>query len=237
MKGYLIAAVALVAVALACVLISPPETAPDPAPLPAVQPMPTPPSPPTKPKKPKCPNCPQDLEEIGFEAEAREQGLSMDLPLKLRQACHNPDGSCVQCSISMCGYDQNVPAASMLLWDTDYGKAERGGSEPGRVGRYMQARGMRGYNVTGSNTYDWMRWACATGRGAAVGCSSSHFQTLAGYDPAGQRWAIIDNNGNHATKWYSDQQFRQLHEASGRWCVILDYPPHPARPVYREWWK
>jgi hypothetical protein len=26
------------------------------------------------------------------------------------------------------------------------------------------------------------------------------------------------------------------HLASGQWVVILDYPPHPERPQYYQWW-
>ena len=57
--------------------------------------------------------------------------LSADVPAEIRRWFRNPDGSCVQCSIGMCGVDQNVPAAASLLWDTDYGPRVRGGS--GRV--------------------------------------------------------------------------------------------------------
>ena len=50
---------------------------------------------------------------------------SMQLPPETRVWFRNPDGSCVQCSIGMCGVWQNVPAAYSLLWDTEYGARVR----------------------------------------------------------------------------------------------------------------
>ena len=61
-----------------------------------------------------------------------DKRLAVDLPPEIRLWFHNPDGSCVQCSIGMCGVDQNVPAAATLLWDTEYGSRERGGSAHAR---------------------------------------------------------------------------------------------------------
>ena len=46
----------------------------------------------------------------------------------------------------------------------------------------LPPRGIRAFNVTGSNTWDWMKWAAETGRGAAIGAGTAHFQTLMGYD-------------------------------------------------------
>ncbi len=162
--------------------------------------------------------------------------LSLQVPQRYLQWYENPDGSCVQCSIGMCGLDQNVPQASTLLWDSEYGPAERGGSYPSRVTRYADKRGMRIYNVTGTPTWDWMTWACANGRGAAIGAGSSHFQTLVGHDPASRTWFVVNNNGDQHVQPYDDAAFRRLHLASGQWCVILDYPPAPAMPHIAAWW-
>lgn len=160
------------------------------------------------------------------------------VPSDRRRWYHNPDGSCVQCSIGMCGVDQNYAFASTLLWDTEYGKKERGGSWPGRVARYAESRGMRIYNVTGAdNTFDWMKWACRNGRGCAIGAGSSHFQTLVGYDPNAGRWMVCNNNSTSKIDVYDESGFRRLHMASGPWIVILDVPPHPAVAEYVEWWK
>lgn len=136
----------------------------------------------------------------------------------------------------MCGVEMNVPAFSTLLWDSVYGHKERGGSWPGRVAEYAKARGVRIYNVTGSNTWDWMRWACATGRPCAIGAGGLHFQTLSGYDPKTKTWEVCNNNSPQKIDQYSDEAFRRLHLASGQWCVILDYPATSAIPEYRKWW-
>ena len=169
--------------------------------------------------------------------ECPDPRLAVDLPSHVRRWFRNPDGSCVQCSIGMCGVDQNVPAAATLLWDTQYGPRERGGSGPSRVARYCRQRKIRVYNITGKSTWDWMKWACRTGRGAAIGAGSYHFQTLMGYDPRTGTWYVCNNNSPGQIDEYSESGFRRLHLASGQWVVILDYPPHPARPRYVVWWK
>lgn len=169
--------------------------------------------------------------------ECPDEKLAVDLPKDIRAWYRNPDGSCVQCSNGMTGTDQNVPAFATLLWDSEYGRKERGGSGPSRVARYARERGVRIYNVTGDSTWDWMRWCCRNGRGAAIGAGGSHFQTLFGHDPETNTWWVCNNNSTHKIDEYSWEQFRRLHLASGEWIVVLDYPPHPRRPVYREWWR
>lgn len=164
---------------------------------------------------------------------------SVDLPSEIRAWYRNPDGSCVQCSIGMCGVDQNVPSAALLLWDSaDYGPKERGGSYPQRVANYAQKRGMRIFNITGeANTFAWMKWACKTGRGCAIGAGGSHFQTLFGYEPQAGRWYVCNNNSTSKIDVYDEAGFRRLHMASGPWVVVLDAPPHPQRPEYVAWWE
>jgi len=168
--------------------------------------------------------------------ECPDPRLAADLPKDIRSWFRNPDGSCVQCSIGMCGVDQNVPAAATLLWDTEYGPRERGGSGPSRVAGYCDRRGIRAFNVTGSSTWDWMKWAAETGRGAAIGAGSAHFQTLMGYDRQSGTWYVCNNNSPSRIDEYDEASFRRLHLASGQWVVVLDYPPHPARPRYFRWW-
>ena len=98
----------------------------------------------------------------------------MDLPSEVREWYRNPDGSCVQCSIGMCGVWCNVPAASTLLWDTPYGKAVRGGSWPDRVADYCERRQIKAFNITGDTTWEWMEWAARTGhRSQASACFST----------------------------------------------------------------
>ena len=160
----------------------------------------------------------------------------MELPAEVRAWFRNPDGSCVQCSIGMCGAWSNVPAATMLLWDTRYGSAVRGGSWPSRVASYCNARGIRAYNVTGDATHSWMMWAAKTGRFAAVGAGQAHFQTLYGKDAANKLWFVCNNNSTHKIDEYTQAGFDRLHHASGHWGVILAGPAPPAVPVYRQWW-
>ena len=160
----------------------------------------------------------------------------MELPPEVRAWYRNETGDCVQDSIGMCGVWQNVPQAYTLLWDTAYGSAVRGGSGPSRVERYAQQRGMRVYNVTGSTTWDWMKWAAKTGRFAAIGAAANHFQTLYAWDPQRNVWYVCDNNSPEQVDEYTWEEFRRLHLSSGQWVVVLDYPPSPAVPRYVPWW-
>jgi hypothetical protein len=162
---------------------------------------------------------------------------SMELPSEIRNWFRNPDGSCVQCSIGMCGADQNVPEATTLLWDTEYGPRVRGGSAPSRVADYARRRQINLYNITGDSTFEWMKWACRNGKGAAIGAGRMHFQTLYGHDPVLNRWYVCNNNSPQRIDVYSDEAFRQLHLASGRWVVILNAPAHPAPMAYVKWWE
>jgi hypothetical protein len=91
--------------------------------------------------------------------------------------------------------------------------------------------------VTGSTTWDWMAWATRNGRMAAIGAGGNHFQTLAGHDAAKHEWYVCNNQSPSRIDSYSDEGFRRLHLASGQWVVILDAPPHPARPHYVNWWE
>ena len=173
---------------------------------------------------------------LAQDIECPDPRLAADLPREIRTWFRNPDGSCVQCSIGMCGVDQNVPAAATLLWDTPYGSRERGGSGPSRVAAYCERREIRAFNITGTSTWDWMKWAAATGRPAAIGAGSAHFQTLMGYDPSSGTWYVCNNNSPARIDQYDEASFRRLHLASGQWVVILDYPPHPERARYARWW-
>lgn len=149
----------------------------------------------------------------------------------------NP-GSCVQCSIGMCGVNNNDRNAALLLFPSEYGPPELHGSWPSRVEGYCNKRGIRAYNVTGSKTYDWMKWACKTGRFAAIGAGQAHFQTLYGYNEGDEKpWLVCNNNSPTKIDAYTDEQFRQLHEASGQWVVILKRPTSPPPDPSLAWWK
>jgi hypothetical protein len=167
----------------------------------------------------------------------------MQLPPEVRNWYRNPDGSCVQCSIGMCGAWTQTPQATTLLWDTEYGSAVRGGSWPQRVSQYSQARQIPIYNVTGKTTWDWMRWAAKTGRYAAIGAGSAHFQTLYGWDDnntpsnlSDDTWYVCNNNSPKQIDRYTWAQFQRLHLASGQWVVVLDTPGQPVVPQYVKWW-
>jgi hypothetical protein len=161
----------------------------------------------------------------------------LSFPADVRSWFRNPDGSCVQCSIGMCGAWQNTPAATTLLWDTEYGTKVRGGSNPSRVANYCRIRGIKAWNVTGDNTWEWMRWAAKTGRMAAIGAGSAHFQTLVWHNPATDRWFVCNNNSPSRIDEYTWESFRRLHLASGQWVVILDTPAPPPPPLYSDWWR
>lgn len=159
----------------------------------------------------------------------------MELPVEVRAWYRNPDGSCVQCSIGMLGIWQRQPAAAALLWDTAYGPKVRGGSGPSRVEAYANDRSIPVYNVTGQGTWDWMRWAARTRRMAAIGAGRVHFQTLYGWDPQTNRWAVCNNNSTSRIDLYSWEEFRRLHLSSGQWIVVIDAPPPAPVPEYRPW--
>lgn len=176
---------------------------------------------------------------ILFLATAASAQDQLDLPAEARNCFRNPDGSCVQCSLGMCGVWQNTPQATTLLWDTSFGPRVRGGSWPDRVERYCDARKIPAYNVTGANTWEWMQWAAKTGRMAAVGCFSAHFQTLVWFDPTPdvpRPWKVCNNNSPSRIDEYTEAEFRRHHLASGQWVVILKTPPPPALPRYERWW-
>lgn len=165
---------------------------------------------------------------------------SMELSPEVRGWARNPDGSCVQCSISMCGWHANDLNAGTLLWDTDYGSAIRGGSWPSRVEAYCDRRGIKAWSVTASSvdeTLPWMAWAAKTRRFAAIGAGSAHFQTLYGYEPADPKpWLVCNNNSTSRIDRYGEAEFRRLHAASGPWVVILEKPSSEP-PELRRWWK
>lgn len=163
----------------------------------------------------------------------------MEFPVECRQWFRNPDGSCVQCSIGMVGVWENCPVATSLLFDTQYGPAIRGGSGPSRVDAYCEARQIPAYNVTGSNTWEWMRNACESGKMAAIGAGRVHFQTLVWFDPTpgeSKPWRVCNNNSPSRIDSYSEAGFRQLHLSSGQWVVILKTPPPPMKPRFVKWW-
>jgi hypothetical protein len=179
-------------------------------------------------------------------AKAAEPLSQMHLPDSVRAEYRNPDGSCVQCSIGMCGAHAGVPAAAYLLdkyEDQESGRkypAERGGSWPSRVAEYCDRRGIQAYNVTSDDprkTAEWAKWAAQTGRFAAVGLNRAHFQTVYGYEPGSEKpWLVVDNNSTSRIDRYTHEEFIKRHAASGPWVVILKQAA-PDPPKVIEWWK
>jgi hypothetical protein len=141
----------------------------------------------------------------------------------------------------MVGMWINRPEWTYLLWDTEYGKAERGGSWPGRVADYARRRGMHIYNVTGdsfADTRPWMLWAAKTGRFCAIGAGRAHFQTLYGYVPGDPKpWRVCNNNSTWKVDAYTEDEFRRLHMASGPWVVVPDEPAPAPPPRVVPWWQ
>lgn len=161
----------------------------------------------------------------------------MELPADVRKWFDNPDGSCVQCSNGMVGAHNALPEWTYLLWDTEYGRAVRGGSWPSRVADYMRRRGMNGFNVTGKNFADtrpWLIHAARTRRFAAIGAGRAHFQTLYGYVEGDSKpWKVCNNNSTWKVDEYTEDGFRRLHESSGAWVIVPDEPAPPPAPAFQ----
>ncbi len=178
---------------------------------------------------------------LGSEPSGRTE---MWLSVGTRHAGDNTDGSCVQCSITHCGFQCNEPAAASLLYNTEFGPAVRGGSTPSRVANYCNQRHIRAWNITGvgdgqtTGTKAWMRYAVKTGRFAAIGFERAHFETLWGYDYDRQKWLVVNNQlpANMKVEEYDEAEFTRRHMASGPWIVVLQKPSSDV-PQLIEWWK
>lgn len=157
-------------------------------------------------------------------------------PASVRKWYYNPgniyreQGSCVQCGLGMVGCRCNILGLATLLWDSPYGPAIHGGSDPDRVAAYCRDRKIPIYNVTGKPTVAFAEWACRTNRGAAIGFGTRHFQTLMSHDSERDLWYVCDNNSPQQVDEYSRRDFIAGHEASGRWIVVPDCPAPPAPP-------
>lgn len=166
---------------------------------------------------------------------------TMDLSVQTQRLYLNVSGDCVQDSLGMKGAHLGDMSLATLIWDTEYGPAERGGSGPDRVARYCRQRGIEVWNVTGrsfKDTKPWIDYSIETGRFAAVGCFNRHVQTMWGKDAEGHY--LVQNNwqGTFGKPYiYTEDQFARKHEESGAWVVISVAPPPAVPPVYVKWWK
>jgi hypothetical protein len=141
-------------------------------------------------------------------------------------------GSCVQCAIGINSVRHHNEAGETLFFDTDkFGPAILGPSGPQRVAQYCQERGIPIFNVTGDASLAWLKYAAATGRGAALCFDTDHFQTLMGYDAKAKRWLVCDNRTPWKIDDYSEDDFAAIHRASGLWVVVLDLPAPPPPPA------
>ena len=164
-----------------------------------------------------------------------------DLEPDQRARFRNPDGSCVQCSISMAAAHAPgavVAPAEFLLWQSDFGPPVRGGSDPSRVRHYCEARNIPAWIITGHDeARRWTDWALATGRYAAIHWGPRHMITAVGrtVDQRGRvRYAVCDNNSPTRIDWYDEAEFDRIF---GSWAVILKAPPPPGTPAIVAWWR
>ena len=140
------------------------------------------------------------------------------------------EGSCVQDANGLVGVVNNNLRMATLPFDTVYGPAIRGGSNPTRVADYFRQRQIRAYSITGS-TRPWIEYAADTGRQAALGFDAEHFQTMTGRDKELGVWYVCDNRWPQKIRTYSDRDFWRMHDAMGyRWCIVLDCPAPPPVP-------
>lgn len=161
---------------------------------------------------------------------------SMELNTKERNWYFNPDGSCVQLSIGMCGVHCNDMNAATLPFNSVYGPQIRGGSWPGRVANYCNQRKIKAWNITGQPTIKWIEWAAETNRGAAIGLGTAHFQTLYGWDKENDIFLVCNNQTPGRIDKFTRKEFISEHEKSGRWCVILQ-KPSSRNPQLVQWYK
>lgn len=157
----------------------------------------------------------------------------LQVPVDLRLAYLNLDGSCVLDSLGIGGIHANDPKAAYLPFPSPYGPPERGGADPERIAHICNARGIKAWNVTGQPTIDMARWAVATNRACAIGFDYQHFQTVWGYDSKRKIWLICDNRCPEKISEYSEARFEEMHNRV-RWVVVLDRPM-PRIPCYQDW--
>jgi hypothetical protein len=155
----------------------------------------------------------------------------LQVPKPIRIKYPNPDGSCVLLSLGVSGIHSNDPKCTYLPFKSEYGPAERLGANPERIARIFAQRGIKGWNVTGKPSIEMARFAVKTGRGCALGFDYEHFQAVWGYDYQRKIWLIWDNRYPEFIWEYTEAQFEQMHNRSGRWSVVLEKPgdriPHP----------
>lgn len=166
--------------------------------------------------------------------------LDQSMPEAQRVRYRNPDGSCVWCSIGMTGVQAANANAASILWNSEYGPAERRGAWPERVAEAARKRGLPIYNVQGQATEPWLDWALATGRWAGVTYWQAHMVAAAGMSEDGRTIRICDNNSPWKFQDMPREVFYQRHRVhGGGWAVILQGPPPIPwiAPPQIAWWS
>jgi hypothetical protein len=144
---------------------------------------------------------------------------------KNRADPRDDSGSCVQASLSMCGAHHGVFAFEFLLEPSPYGPAELGGSTPGRVTKYAQARGVPIYSIEGSETIPWIEWALLRGCYVGITYGRAHMITAIAMAEDGSWFEIVDNNWPSEVRRVDRNTFIHEHRVhGGGWCVILQTP-------------
>jgi hypothetical protein len=161
----------------------------------------------------------------------------LELPQASKELYRNRTGDCVQDSLGMNGASRGLYNPATLVWDSEFGKPQLGGSSPSRVTAYCRERGIPIWNVTGRSMpemEEWAEWSLRTGRGAAIGYFGNHFQFLIGRDYEKNTWHVQNNwPGTFETAYeHTPEQFRRNHKASGYWMVIIKGPPPGPDPHY-----
>lgn len=158
----------------------------------------------------------------------------LQVPKWIRNKYPNPDGSCVLLSAGVGGVHANDLRAATLPFNSQYGEAERLGANPERITHIFTERGIKAYNVTGQPSIPMARWAVQTGRPCAIGFDYEHFQLVWGYDSVRKVWFVWDNRYPDDLKEYTEAEFVQMHDRSGRWVIVMDRPGDRI-PKPREW--
>lgn len=157
-------------------------------------------------------------------------------PPDLTRRYRNPDGSCVYCSIGIAGVHHLNDNAAQILWNSKYGHACRGGSNPNRVQHDANRRQLPIWNVEG-DTWPWIEWALRSNRYVAVTLTPEHMQTAVAISNDGNTVYVIDNNSpTKVTPWSRDRFLREHTRHGGGWAVILQGPKplpwsSPQRPA------
>lgn len=172
---------------------------------------------------------------------------SETIPADQRQRFVNATrpGSCVWCSIGMVGVDANNPAAEMLHFDSQYGKAMQGGATSNEAAAACRDRNIDAMVLHGSSSLETIDAALDSGRAVGItwtphyrSGSPAHFITALGRTADGATYYVCDNRWPEKISSYTRAEFVSNYGLDRGWCVIIKGPkPLPWRaPPVLEWW-